>query len=267
MSGNGDAGAGDTTAVPNVPNASAKTKYESDLVVVLDLDQCLIDSHLSYETESTERFMERLLGKNWQREKWINQDLEHWRFQVTDEIEAYVTPRPGVNEFLRKVSAKFETHAFTSAHEVYAGKVLDRLDPDGSMLAGRWFNEYTVTMGDNRVKDLTLLFPDRDLGRVVLVDDNTGSMLSSPANGIPIPGYMGLDPNDDELDKVWHLLLELDTVPDVRPVLDEKFGVAKDWESYIVMFGGEIESMLQWKRERLREMEEEEKDPKKKRRG
>jgi hypothetical protein len=83
-------------------------------------------------------------------------------------------------------------------------------------------------------------------------------MLASPANGIPVPGYMGLDPNDAELGKVWALLLELDEVPDVRPILDEKFGVAKKWESYLGMFRGEIEGLLRRQRRWLCEMEDDE---------
>jgi hypothetical protein len=61
---------------------------------------------------------------------------------------------------------------------------------------------------------------------------------------------------------VWDLLLELDGVPDVRPVLDERFGVAKKWETYLGMFRGEIERLLRWKRQWLRLMEKEDKEGK-----
>jgi carboxy-terminal domain RNA polymerase II polypeptide A small phosphatase len=241
---------------PRTEATSTPTKYPSDLIVVLDMDRCLVDSHVSYEEETSEEFIERLLDGGWEGEAWINQDVEHWRFPVvTDHVEAYVTPRPGVNEFLRNVTGRFETHVFTSSVDVYADKVLDRLDPDGA-LAGRWYHTHTVEFGNSRIKDLTLLFPKRVLGRVVLVDDSTFSMIMNPANGIPVPSYMGLDPHDGELEKVWHLLRELDGVPDVRPILQEKFGVAKEWESYLGMFRGEIEELLQWKERQLRELQE-----------
>jgi Dullard-like phosphatase family protein len=238
---------------------SAPTKYPSDLIVVLDMDRCLVDSHVSYEEETSEEFIERLLDGGWEGEAWINQDVAHWRFPVTDHVEAYVTPRPGVVEFLRNVTGRFETHVFTSSVDVYADKVLDRLDPDGA-LAGRWYSTHTVEFGNSQIKDLTLLFPKRGLGRVVLVDDSTFSMIMNPANGIPVPSYLGLDSNDGELEKVWQLLRELDGVPDVRPILQEKFGVAKEWESYLGMFRGEIEELLQWKERQLRELKEQEGD-------
>lgn len=235
-------GGGGTLQPPIVPEEPVK-KYASDLIVVLDLDQCLIDSHVSYPKETSDEFMERLLGKNWKKERWINQDLEHWRFPVNDNTEAYVTPRPGVREFVRNVTGQFETHVFTSAYKVYAGKVLDRLDPDGTMLAGRWYAVYTVDFGNSRIKDLNVIFPGRDLRRVVLVDDKKVSMLANPSNGIFIPPFMGLDPDDAELDKVWELLLELDKVPDVRPILEEKFGVAQKFAPYLDEFGDKIKEL------------------------
>jgi NLI interacting factor-like phosphatase len=223
-------------------------KYDSDLVVVLDLDQCLIDSHLSSAKETSEEFIERLLGNNWKKKRFINPELEHWRLPVTEKVEAYVTPRPGVREFLRNVTGRFETHAFTAAYKLYAGKVLDRLDPDDH-LAGRWYAIYTVSFGSGSIKALNVIFPGRNLAWVVLVDDNKFSMLANPANGIWIPPFNGMDPLDNELEKVWELLLDLDDVPDVRPILDEKFGVAKEFASYLEMCGDEIQRISGTNRE------------------
>jgi TFIIF-interacting CTD phosphatase-like protein len=219
-------GAGGAAAAAGpVPQQSPQKSqaYASDLVVVLDMDQCLVASHLSHEKGSPEKFMERLLSStSWQRTARIDPNLEHWRFAVTDDVEAYVTPRPGVCEFLQNVTGRFETHVFTSARKVYADKVLDRLDPDRALLAGRWYSIYA----SKSVKDLNVIFPGRALDRMVLVDDSKFSKLAHPSDGVPIQEYLGLERDEAELRKVWELLLELDAVPDVRPILAAKFSAS-----------------------------------------
>ena len=63
-----------------------------------------------------------------------------------------------------------------------------------------------------------------DERRVVLVDNNPLSFLPNPSNGILVSSFYD-DPKDDTLEAVMELLNELDDSDDVRPILDEKFGL------------------------------------------
>ena len=60
--------------------------------------------------------------------------------------------------------------------------------------------------------------------RVVLVDNNPLSFLPNPSNGILVSSFYD-DPKDDTLEAVMELLHELDESDDVRPILDDRFGL------------------------------------------
>ena len=60
--------------------------------------------------------------------------------------------------------------------------------------------------------------------RVVLVDNNPLSFLPNPSNGILVSSFYD-DPKDDTLEAVMELLHELDDSEDVRPILDDRFGL------------------------------------------
>lgn len=63
-----------------------------------------------------------------------------------------------------------------------------------------------------------------DERRVVLVDNNPLSFLPNPSNGILVSSFYD-DPKDDTLEAVMELLHELDESDDVRPILDDRFGL------------------------------------------
>ena len=58
----------------------------------------------------------------------------------------------------------------------------------------------------------------------MLVDNNPLSFLANPSNGILVSNFYD-DPKDATLDAVLELLQELDGEDDVRPVLEERFGL------------------------------------------
>jgi CTD small phosphatase-like protein 2 len=63
-----------------------------------------------------------------------------------------------------------------------------------------------------------------DVRRVVLVDNNPLSFLPNPSNGILVSSFYD-DPKDDTLEAVMELLHELDESDDVRPILEDRFGL------------------------------------------
>lgn len=56
------------------------------------------------------------------------------------------------------------------------------------------------------------------------MDNNPLSFLPNPSNGILVPSFYD-DPKDEILEAVMELLNELDKSEDVRPILDNKFGL------------------------------------------
>jgi len=99
-------------------------KYLSDLVVVLDMDECLIHSEfLDGELVDKYRQVEDRLtssstqqGNNEEASGWST--CESFKIQLPDGDLAKVNKRPLLDVFLKEVTSKFETYIFTAAMEV-----------------------------------------------------------------------------------------------------------------------------------------------------
>ena len=96
-----------------------------------------------------------------------------------------------------------------------------------SLVEGRKSSDEEVVVGSRnsneqcRCNEDLLLCGER---RVVLVDNNPLSFLPNPSNGILVSSFYD-DPKDDTLEAVMELLHELDDSEDVRPILDDRFGL------------------------------------------
>mmetsp|Transcript_24392 Transcript_24392/g.34370 ORF Transcript_24392/g.34370 Transcript_24392/m.34370 type:complete len:522 (-) Transcript_24392:107-1672(-) len=252
-------------------------RYESDLIVVLDMDECLIHS----------KFLSSKAASQWayqvQRNNSDNNNtndntndpdafVDSFCITLPDGDVVHVNKRPYLQEFLEAVTSKYETHVFTAAMPVYASPVLDALDPTGTMFTQRWYRHDCTFCTDvgAYIKDLNRLpttnnncngaAPQDDdesstststaslstsslswssdqtnntttgkglplsKKRVVLVDNNPLSFLANPRNGILVSNFYD-DPNDTTLEAVLELLHELNEMEDVRPTLDERFGL------------------------------------------
>jgi Dullard-like phosphatase family protein len=219
----------------NSPTTTTTAKqYESDLVVVLDMDECLIHSQFLSSPQTAQVYAHQLQQQR--RQSGANGGagvVDHFKITLPDGDLVHVNLRPGLREFLQDCTARFETHIFTAASAIYAKPVLDHLDPDGTRLAGRWYREHCQYMEHpqrayiKKLDNLPFLQanPDR-LARTVLVDNNPLSFLTHPENGILVSSFY-TDPHDTSLRTVWKLLQKLDTEhrDDVRPLLTEKFGL------------------------------------------
>lgn len=200
-----------------------KRQYESDLVVVLDMDECLI--HSQFLSPSAQMYAHQLKKKH-DAASNSQEMVDHFHVVLPDGDQVHVNMRPYLHEFLEQVSEKYETHIFTAAMQVYAEPVLDRLDPEGTRFAGRWYRDSCTYSAGAYVKNLAHLpfLPDASLDRVVLVDNNPLSFLSNPENGILVKSFYN-DATDSSLPAVLELLEELEATDDVRPVLDARFGL------------------------------------------
>jgi len=212
---------------------------ESDLVVVLDLDECLIHSQFLNSNEEIYRQQEErpkshAFTNQEEAESIIPSACESFRMALPDGDLVHVNKRPNLDAFLKSITSKYETHIFTAAMEIYASPLLDILDPNNEMFQGRWYRDhctYDPSLGVY-VKDLEKALGRERVssgrqfneGRVVLIDNNPMSFLANPNNGILVCNFYD-DPKDDTLKAVTDLLDKLDQEPDVRPVLHNKFGL------------------------------------------
>ena len=94
----------------------------------------------------------------------------------------------------------FQIIAFTASHESYADVVIDQLDPNRECIKHRLYRRDCFEVYENLlVKDLRVI--DRDLSKMVLVDNAPYSYIFQPENGIPILPYFSGE-EDNELYKL-----------------------------------------------------------------
>ncbi|KAF7803229.1 putative C-terminal domain small phosphatase [Senna tora] len=142
---------------------------------------------------------------------------ERFDFVVRPRIDGqimnfYVLKRPGVDEFLESLAARFEVVVFTAALEEYASMVVDRIDRS-RLISHRLYRDSCKEVEGKFVKDLSEM--GRDLNRVVIVDDNPNSYANQPDNAIPIRPFVD-DLGDQELGKLRRFFEGSDCYDDMR---------------------------------------------------
>lgn len=104
----------------NTIDASSSNKYESDLVVVLDLDECLVHSQfLSSEIEyrqHEDRPQAQAFRNDDEPESIFASACESFCMSLPDGDLVHVNKRPHLDTFLQEVTSRYETHIFTVSH-------------------------------------------------------------------------------------------------------------------------------------------------------
>ncbi|KAF8560165.1 hypothetical protein OG21DRAFT_1480001 [Imleria badia] len=114
----------------------------------------------------------------------------------------YIKPRPGLQDFLRKLSTKYEMHVYTMGTRAYAEEVCAAIDPNGKTFGGRILSR--DESGSLTQKSLQRLFPC-DTSMVVIIDDRADVWEWSPnlIKVIPYDFFVGIgDINSAFLPKV-----------------------------------------------------------------
>lgn len=163
--------------------------------LVLDLDETLV--HASFERPEIYDFEITV------------------KYNNTDTV-VYVQKRPGVDQFIRAVAWEFDVFIFTASMAEYAVPVVQRILP--CFPAERILTRpYCRLIDGLLVKDLSIF--QRDLSRMILVDNSEQSFYLQPANGILVTSFVGDYRDDVLLGKLLPFLRDVATEPDVRRVL------------------------------------------------
>ena len=135
------------------------------------------------------------------------------QIELDNEIhDIHVLVRPGVKEFLEKMSKKYEIVIFTASLSKYADPLLDIIDKQG-FCPFRLFREHCTLINTSFIKDLNKL--GRDIKDIIIVDNSPISYALNPDNGLPILSWFD-DKNDRELYNLTPILEFLSDVNDVR---------------------------------------------------
>ncbi|KAI6007141.1 hypothetical protein EDD15DRAFT_2152913 [Pisolithus albus] len=114
----------------------------------------------------------------------------------------YIKPRPGWQDFLTRLTYKYEMHVYTMGTRAYAEEVCAAIDPDGKVFGGRILSR--DESGSLTEKNLQRLFPC-DTSMVVVIDDRADVWKWSPnlIKVIPYDFFVGIgDINSTFLPKV-----------------------------------------------------------------
>lgn len=208
-------------AIVQPASSNDEQRYPSDLIVLLDIDLTMVDTHFFDTKEEAQAYADSLPTHQDTGKKVDFVQL------VDREYIMHVNLRPGLSKFLEEVGRTFETHIFTAADIRYAKVIARLLDPHGHIFRDdRIWSKRDCTWsrnGKEHWKRLSKLSLGRDMNRIVLIDDNPCHLRANPGNVILIKDFTD-DPEDTELDAVCDLLWKLkDSQVDVRPVLKRKF--------------------------------------------
>jgi Dullard-like phosphatase family protein len=132
----------------------------------------------------------------------------------------YARKRPYLDYFLQTVATQFEVIVFTASQKIYADKLLDFIDPTGTLVKHRLFRDSCACVQGNYIKDLQVC--GRDLSTNVLVDNSPHAYAYHIDNGIPIESWFD-DDSDTELLKLVGFLRRVSACSDARPVIREHF--------------------------------------------
>ncbi|XP_024523051.1 probable phosphatase PSR2 [Selaginella moellendorffii] len=138
--------------------------------------------------------------------------------EFDDDAPLHIMKRPGVDEFLGKVSKVYDIVVFSAAQEKYVNLVVDHLDPTGGLVSRRLHGGNCVVLKDGtKVKNLDHV-GFRDFKRVVALDDIVDFYQGHQESVVVAPKFEG-SKDDHFLADVTPFLLALSKCVDFTKVI------------------------------------------------
>ena len=123
--------------------------------------------------------------------------------------------RPGLNDFLLAIRAKYEVITFTSATKDYADPIEDVIEQNNKYFDYRLYRHHTIIYENEFVKDISRI--GRPLDKMIIVDNMPQNFRLQKKNGIVIKAFWGDDEHDDALISLKDILLKIaDEFSDIR---------------------------------------------------
>ena len=207
-----------------------------DKITKLSKDDNLFESNNSqnYETEEEELpipSIPYLPNKNIndKREYTLVLDLDETLVHYIEEGNlCYVKVRNGTENFIQQISKFCEIIIFTASTSNYCDYILNQFDCKKA-IDFRLYRQHTKLMNNYYVKDLSLI--NRDLSKVIIIDNIEENYMLQPSNGLNILNFEG-DENDSELDFLLNDLNEVvckkgidvrDYLPQIRKKMLQRY--------------------------------------------
>ncbi|GAX16154.1 hypothetical protein FisN_3Hh365 [Fistulifera solaris] len=136
--------------------------------------------------------------------------------------------RPGVDQFLRTMAMYYEIVLFSPSIDGMADPVVTSLDKEGCIMH-RLYRDATVYKNGVYIKDLDRL--NRNVNRIVVLDDDPEEVQFHPYNVIPIKPYTDpSDRTDNALERITPFLIEIarENYGDIPTLLRQYHGMDSD---------------------------------------
>jgi CTD small phosphatase-like protein 2 len=195
-------------------------KGSSGKTLVLDMDDTLIHTLIPIFNYSKIKF-------NYNNPKTVMYKDEGTLTLYT----AKVIIRPYALELLKELSKLYEIVIFTAVEKCYADAILDLLDPEKKYISYRIYRENCIIKERGASKDLRI-FKNRDLDKMIIVDNTISCFADHLSNGIHVPTYYG-QKEDNSLEKVLNLLKEIASCSNVQRALDERVGLRELYNQFV----------------------------------
>jgi len=140
--------------------------------------------------------------------------------------------RPYALSFLQSIFPFYEIILFTASDQSYADSIIDKLDPDKTIIDYRLYRQHCITVKNKHIKNLNIL-TNRNMKDIIIVDNSIVSFKDNFDNGIHVSTFKG-DSTDRELIKLCDLLKSkmMLNAEDVREIIKIEFPLSNMYKIY-----------------------------------
>jgi Dullard-like phosphatase family protein len=178
-------------------------EYNQKKTLILDLDETLIHADFAG--------------------KFDNHDHTITFLYEEEFVSVNIFIRPGVKEFLKRVSQIFEIFIFTAGLKEYADACIDIIDPERKIFKHRLYRDSCIPLNDKTfIKDLRI-FKNRKQENLILVDNSFYSFSNQPKNGVLINSFYNDKDDKELLNLINYLENYLHPSKDIRDVNEKIF--------------------------------------------